>query len=59
MARTKQQHTLGVELLEELGLTYVRLEPGSAGHYRYVAWNTLFIDGNGSPRIVKRGKVKR
>jgi hypothetical protein len=54
-----QQHRLGVQLLQELGLTYVRLEPGNAARYRYVAWNTPLIDTNGSPRIIKRGWLER
>jgi len=54
----KKQHLLAIELLKELGLTHVRLERKKDGSYGYVAWNTPLIDGNGSPRVVKRGKVR-
>ena len=56
--QSKQQHKLGIELLKELGLTNVKLELESDGHYRYVAWHTPLIEGNGSPRVVKRGRLR-
>ena len=58
MSIAKKQHQLGVDLLEELGLDYIRLEPQRSGHYRYRAWNTPLIEHNGSPKTVKRGKVR-
>jgi hypothetical protein len=56
--QSKQQHKLGVKLLEQLGLDYIRLEPGRDGRYRYVAWSVAPIAGNGSPRVVKRGRLR-
>jgi hypothetical protein len=36
----------------------IRLEPTPDGHYRYHAWNMPLVDGNGSPRVINRGKVE-
>jgi hypothetical protein len=54
---TKKQHQIGVDLLRELGLDYIPLEPQRGGHYRYRAWNTPLIEHNGSPKTIKRGRV--
>jgi hypothetical protein len=54
----RKRHLLAIELLEKLGLTHIRLERKKTGSYDYVAWNTPLVDGNGSPRVVKRGKVR-
>ena len=59
MNQTKEQHHLGVLLLKELGLDYVHLEPQRKGHYRYLAWNVIVVDGNGSPRVSRRGVIRR
>jgi hypothetical protein len=40
---------LGVSLLQELGLDYIRLERQRDGHYRYLGWTTPLADNNGSP----------
>lgn len=37
---SKKQHLLGIELLEKLGVSYLRLEPDSNGKFRYVGWTT-------------------
>ena len=58
MSETKFQHVLAVGLLKELGLDYIRLERQRGGHYRYRAWSVPFVVGNGSPKTVKRGKVR-
>jgi hypothetical protein len=59
MNKSKKQHQLAVSLLKELGLDYVRLEPQRNGRYRYHAWNVPLVDGNGSPRISRRGMIRR
>ena len=59
MNQSKEQHNLGVSLLKELGLDYVRLEPQANGRYRYHAWSVPLVDGNGSPRIRRRGVICR
>jgi hypothetical protein len=56
--QAKKQHQLAVSLLKELGLDYIRLNRGRDGHYRYHAWTVPLIDGNGSPRFSKRGRVR-
>jgi hypothetical protein len=53
----KKQHNLGVTLLKELGLDYVRLEPQHNGQFRYLAWNVPLLDGNGSPLILRQGVI--
>jgi hypothetical protein len=58
MSETKKQHQLGIDLLKELGLDYLRLEPQRGGYYRYRAWNTPLRENNGSPKTVKRGKAR-
>jgi hypothetical protein len=60
MARemTKAQHLLAIDLLEKLGLTYLRLEPAARGRYRYHAWSEVWTAGNGSPPISKRGTIR-
>ena len=58
MDQSKKQHRLAVDLLEELGLDYVRLEPQWDGHYRYYAWSVPLTNGNGSPGISKKGKTR-
>ena len=55
MNQTEKQHLLGIELLDELGLTNVRLERRRDGSFKYHAWTTPLVDGNGSPKITKRG----
>jgi hypothetical protein len=47
--QSKKQHQLAVNLLKELGLDYLRLEPQRGNHYRYHAWNVPLISGNGYP----------
>jgi hypothetical protein len=56
--QSKKQHQLAVNLLKELGLEYIRLEPQWDGHYHYYAWSVPLISGNGSPGISKRGKIR-
>ena len=55
----EQQHLLAIQLLERLGVSYLRLEPGPDGKYRYVGWTTPLTAGNGSPPKTKRGRIKR
>jgi hypothetical protein len=57
--QSKKQHKLAVSLLKELRLDYVRLEPQGNGRYQYLAWNTPVVDGNGGPRISRRGVVRQ
>jgi hypothetical protein len=52
-----KSHKAAVRLLKRLGLSTIRLERED-GHYRYVAWSVPLVDGNGSPKISKRGKVQ-
>jgi hypothetical protein len=54
----EKQHQLGIDLLEQLGVSNIRLEQKPDGSYRYFAWNASPIHRNGSPPIVKRGKIK-
>jgi hypothetical protein len=58
VTETKFQHILAVGLLKELGLDYVRLERQRGGYYRCRAWSVPFVIGNGSPGIIKKGKVR-
>jgi hypothetical protein len=51
-----KNHRAAVRLLRRLGLSTIRLEREN-GSYKYVGWYTPMVDGNGSPRITKRGKV--
>lgn len=53
----RAQHELAVHLLKNLGLDHIRLIPTKDGHYRYVAWTTPLVDGNGSPKVRRRGTV--
>jgi hypothetical protein len=57
--QAKKQHNLGISLLKELGLDYVRLERKRDGLYRYHAWSVPLVDDNGSPRISRRGLVQQ
>ena len=57
--QSKKQHNLAVSLLKKLRLDYVRLEPQRNGRYRYFAWSVPLVDGNGSPRISRRGVICR
>jgi len=52
-----ENHKAAVRLLKRLGLSTIRLEREN-GSYKYVAWHTPLVDGNGSPKISKRGKVR-
>ena len=58
MNQTEKQHHLAVGLLEVLDLTQIRLEQQQDGSFTFAAWNTPSLHGNGSPRILKRGKVE-
>jgi uncharacterized protein YggL (DUF469 family) len=40
-----KQHEAAVRLLKELALDTLRMEPGSDGRYRFVAWNLPLWDG--------------
>jgi hypothetical protein len=58
MIQSKKQHKLGVSLLKELGLDYVRLERQGVGYYRYHAWKVPLMEDNGSTRISRRGMIR-
>jgi hypothetical protein len=51
----KETASFGIDFLEELGLTHVRLERRRDGSFKYLAWTTPSVDGNGSPKITKHG----
>jgi hypothetical protein len=55
---TEAQHFQAISILKKLGLSYLRLEPAPHGRYRYIAWNPLNPNNNGSPVVSKRGTVK-
>ena len=55
--QSKEQHLLGINLLEELGLNDVRLEPQRDGRYRYVAWTVPLVEGNGRLRLSRQGII--
>jgi hypothetical protein len=54
----EKQHAVAIDLLEKLGLENIRLEQQRDGHYSYRAWNSPIVEHNGSPRTVKRGRVR-
>jgi hypothetical protein len=54
-----EQHLLAVELLEKLGVDNIKLEPDHTGKYRYHGWSIPLVSGNGSPPILKRGRISR
>jgi hypothetical protein len=58
MKELRKQHRAAIALLKTLGLTYIRLEPDKEGKFRFLAWSTPLIDGNGSPRPRKEGVIK-
>ena len=55
---TKEQHLLAIELLEKLGLEYLKLQPNTRGGYRYHGWTVPPVADNGAPKVVKRGTVR-
>jgi hypothetical protein len=57
--QSKKQHNLGISLLKELGLDYVRLEPQGSGRFRYLAWSVPLVDNNGRLPIARQGVVRR
>jgi hypothetical protein len=56
--QTQKQHAVAIDLLERLGLDNVTLTRQHDGHFSYRAWNTPVIEHNGSPKAVKRGRVR-
>jgi hypothetical protein len=56
--QSKEQHQLAITLLDRLGLQYIRLKPRKGGSFEYVAWSAPLVDGNGSPRVSRRGVVR-
>jgi hypothetical protein len=54
----KKQHQLGVNLLKELDLTHVRLKRRKDGSFAYFGWTTPLVDGNGTPKVLRRGTVR-
>ena len=57
MSQIRKQHAVTVDILEKSGLQNVRLERKPDGTYRYYAWSVPLVDGNGSPRITRQGKI--
>jgi hypothetical protein len=55
--QTQKQHAVAIELLQQLGLDNITLERQN-GHYRYSAWSVPIAERNGSPKTVKRGKIR-
>jgi hypothetical protein len=58
VSQIQKQHLLGIDLLEKLGVSNIRLERKPDGTYRYYAWSVSPIHHNGSPPIIKKGKIK-
>jgi hypothetical protein len=56
--QTQKQHAVAIDLLEKLDLDNITLEHQHDGHYTYRAWNTPIAQHNGSPKIVKRGRIR-
>jgi hypothetical protein len=59
VTQSKKQHQLAITLLEELGLSNIRLERRADGTYCYHARTVPLIDGNGSPGVSRRGLVRQ
>jgi hypothetical protein len=54
----EKQHRAAIRLLARLGLDNITLERQRDGHYTYRAWNTPIIAHNGSPPLIRRGKIR-
>jgi hypothetical protein len=52
------QHKLAIEILQKFGHNYCRLVPRGKDRFHALAWSVPLVDGNGSARISKRGKVQ-
>jgi hypothetical protein len=57
MSQIRKQHAVAIDILAKLGLDNIALERHD-GHYTYRAWNTPIAQRNGSPRTVKRGRIR-
>jgi hypothetical protein len=56
--QTEKQHVIAIDLLQRLGLDNIKLKAEGNDYYAYFAWTKPQIAHNGSPSIVKRGKIK-
>jgi hypothetical protein len=58
--QTQKLHEAAVSLLERLGVdfNYVQLERRRGEYFIYRAWNTPTPQHNGSPPIIKRGRIR-
>jgi hypothetical protein len=56
--QARKLHEAAVNLLNRLNLDYIRLEPQHGDHYRYRAWTVSPIHTNGSPPVIRKGRVR-